>query len=215
VMQNSVVQGLRTNINQLEVKLKEARGNLGAKHPQYIRMEAELAELRNRLALETSHAASSYSSSSAVGKAKEAELKAAFDAQTRKILGMKNERDEIAVLVRDVETARKAYDAVTSRLTQTNLESQATRTNISVINSAVVPIAPSFPPTPERTLLIALLVGAVLAVAYALGLELLDQRIRTADDLADMLQVPVLAVIEPSPAAAKLAYRRAAALPSK
>jgi polysaccharide biosynthesis transport protein len=205
VMQNSAIQNLRASINQLEVKLKEAARNLGASHPQFQRMEAELSELRNRLAAETSHAVSSYSSSTAVARTKEAELKLAIDAQTKKVLNMKGERDEITVLMRDVETAKRAYEAVTTRLTQTNLESQANRTNVSVLTPAVEPIEPSFPPPLLKALLITLAASVVFAFGAALGAEFLDPRIRTAGDLGEMLQIPVLAVIERSKLPRRLA----------
>jgi uncharacterized protein involved in exopolysaccharide biosynthesis len=216
VMQNSAVQNLRASVNQLEVRLKEAARNFGASHPQYQRMETELAELRNRLALETSHALSSYASSTTVARTKEAELKLAIDAQTKKVLNMKRERDEISVLMRDVETAKRAYDAVTTRLTQTNLESQANRTNVSVLTPAVEPIEPSFPPPLLKALLIILAGSLLLAFGAALGAEFLDPRIRTAEDLGEMLQMPVLAVLERSRLPRRLAVSPAQrALPLK
>ena len=43
---------------------------------------------------------------------------------------------------------------------------------------------------------ISLFLGIVLGVGAALGLEMLDRRIRSADDLAEMLQLPVLSVIQ-------------------
>jgi len=43
VMQNSVVSALRSDIARMEAKLQEASGNLGTNHPQYRRMESELA----------------------------------------------------------------------------------------------------------------------------------------------------------------------------
>ena len=42
VMQNPVIQGLRGDILRLEAKLRDAGANLGAKHPQYRAMQAEL-----------------------------------------------------------------------------------------------------------------------------------------------------------------------------
>jgi chain length determinant protein EpsF len=216
VVQNPAVAGVRSSINQLEVKMKEAESNLGVRHPQYLRMASELDELRNRLESETRLATSGFSSSRAVGITRETELKAAIDAQTRKILTMKKERDEIAVLQRDVETAKRAYEAVTARLTQTNLESQATRTNIFVLNPAVEPIEPSFPMPRSKALLIAVAAGILLAGAAVVGLELLDRRIRTANDLAEMLQLPVLAEIGPSRPPRRLPFFGAAkALPSR
>jgi chain length determinant protein EpsF len=219
VMQNPVVAGLRTNIGQLEVKLKEAAGNLGVNHPQYRRMESELAELKVRLAAEVRHVASSYTATSgAIGKAKEAELKAAIELQKQKLLGTKNKRDEIAVLLRDVDTAKRAYEAVTNRYHQTSLESQANRTNVSVLTPAVVPVQPSFPKPLEQMLIMALAAGLLLGCAAAYGLELLDRRIRCADDLADMLQLPVLGVIESAMRTPRLGLASAArrlALPAR
>jgi succinoglycan biosynthesis transport protein ExoP len=217
VMQNSVVQGLRTSINQLEVKMKESQGNLGERHPQYRRMEAELAGLRERLAAEMKYAANTYESSSSVGLTKEADIRAAIDQQTRRVLNMKTQRDEIAVLVRDVETAKRAYEAVTNRQTQSNLESQATRTNVSVLSPAVEPLEPSFPLPMLKAVLVALLAGIVLGIGTVVGLEMLDRRIRTAQDLEQMLQVPVLAVVERSrlPRPRRKLLRGALALPLK
>lgn len=207
VVQNTAVSGIRSNINQLEVKLKEAAGNLGVRHPQYQRMELEIAEQKNRLAAEMKLATSGFSSSRAIGLSRETELKAAIETQTRKILTMKTERDEISVLLRDVETAKRGYEAVTTRLTQSNLESQATRTNIFVLNPAVEAIEPSYPMPRSKALLISLIAGLLLAGASVAGLEFLDRRIRTANDLAEMLQLPVLAVIGPSRLPRRLAFR--------
>jgi len=207
VVQNTSVQSIRATINQLEVKLKEAGGNLGTRHPQYLRMESELAEQKNRLAAEMKLATSGFSSSRVMGINRESELKAAIEAQTKKILTIKKERDEIAVLLRDVETAKRAYEAVTTRLTQTNIESQATRTNIFVLNPAVEPIDPSFPLPWLKVLLISLVAGILLAGASAIGLEFLDRRIRTVNDLEEMLQLPVLAVIGPSRQPRRLGFR--------
>lgn len=218
VLQNSVVQGLRTSIVQLEVKLKEAAGNLGTKHPQFLRMESELAELKARLETETTYARTTvtggFASSAAVGRSREAELRAAFEAQKKKLLEMKRERDQIAVLLRDADTAKRAYEAVNNRLTQTNLESQTTQTNVTVLSPAVPPLAPSFPKPPEVMLLGAVLLGIVLGGAAALGIEMLDRRIRSTEELAEMLQLPVIGVIARAREPRRLAFwnRRTALL---
>jgi len=195
VSQNTMIQSLRTSIAQLEVKIKESATNLGARHPQYLRMQIELGELKARLAAEMKQAASA-ASSIAIGRSMEADLRAAINAQTRRVLAMQKDRDEIAVLARDVEAAKRAYEAVTTRLTQSTLESQATRTNIFVLTPAVEPIDASFPMPLRKILLIALGAALLLAAASIAGLEFLDRRVRTADDLATMLQMPVLAVVE-------------------
>jgi len=129
-----------------------------------------------------------------VGRSKEAEIRAAIDAQRKKLLALKRERDELAVLTRDVEAAQKAFDAVAQRFNLTSLESQSTQTNVAVLNAATEPIEPSFPKL-LLNIVAAILLGTLLGTGAAFVLEILDQRVRSAADLADMLQVPLLGVI--------------------
>ena len=140
---------------------------------------------------------SSFAASSKVSKEKEAELAAAVQAQKEKLLKMKNERDQLAALQRDVDAAKSAYDTVSARYNQTNLASQTTQTNISVLVPAVEPTAPSFP-DPRKNTLMSIVVGLVLGVGVAVMFELIDRRIRSVDDLTEMLQLPVLGIVQGS-----------------
>ena len=194
VVQNSLIQQLKADIARQEAKLQEFAGNIGRNHPQYKRMESEIAALKQKLEAETRHITSGFATSRTVGRDKESELRAAIEAQKKKLLALKRARDELAVLMRDVDAAQKAYDAVAQRFNQTNLESQFTQTNASVLTPAKEPLEPSSPKI-LRNALFALIVGTVLGVGAALMLESLDRRIRSADDLAEMLPLPVLGVI--------------------
>lgn len=213
VLQNSVITGLRSEIARQEAKLQETAVKLGKNHPQYQQAESEIASLKQKLETETLHITSSFSTSRTVGKDKESELAAAIAAQKKKLLELKNERDQLAVLQRDVDAAKNAYDTVTLRYNQASLASQATQTNVSVLTPAVEPIEPSFPKPLVNTLL-SILVGIVLGVGAAFLFEILDRRIRSADDLAEMLQLPVLGVIQRSKKRGSLAFwrRRSTAL---
>jgi len=212
VMGNSVIVGLRTDIGRQEAKLQEIAGNLGKNHPQYLRMESEIASLRKQLDAETLHVTSSFSTSRSVGKARESDLTAAIAAQKKKLLELRSERDQLAVLQRDVDAAQSGYESVSRRYIQTNLESQVTQANVSVLSPAIEPLEPSSPNIP-RNMLMALLAGVLLGCGAAWLIELLDRRIRSAEDLAEMLQLPVLAVIE-RPRQPRLAFWRRALLPA-
>ena len=197
IMANPVITGLKSDIARREATLEETALNLGKNHPQYQRLESELASLRKKLEAETQNITRSYSTASTVGQSNEAGLKAAIEAQKKKLLALKNQRNELDVLQRDVDAATAAYDAVANRFNQTSLESQSTtQTNVSVLNPAVAPLVPSIP----KPLRVMLLLSIALGIATSLGaifmLEMLDRRIRSADDLAEMLQLPVLGVIQ-------------------
>ncbi|OGA47298.1 MAG: chain length determinant protein EpsF [Betaproteobacteria bacterium RIFCSPLOWO2_12_FULL_62_13] len=194
VVQNALIMDLKSRIAALEGKLQDLAGNVGRNHPQYQRQEAEIASLKQKLEVETRQIISGFSTSSAVGKDKESELRSAIDAQKHKLLQLKRERDELAVLMRDVDAAQKAYELVTQRFNQTSLESQSTQTNVSVLTPATEPIEPSFPKL-LLNIAISIFLGTLLGVGAAFILEMLDQRVRSADDLSAMLGLSVLGVI--------------------
>jgi chain length determinant protein EpsF len=196
VAQNNLITGLKSNLARQEAKLQELAGNLGLNHPQFQRLESEIAALRENLQAERRNIIKGFSASRRVYKTREVELQAAIEAQKNKLLRIKNERDHLAVLQREVEAAKKALDAVLNRLQQSTLDSQATQTNVSILTPAVPPLEPSFPKLVLYTLL-AIPAGLLLAVAAAYAYEMHDGRVRSRADLAGMLQAPVLAVIEP------------------
>ena len=207
VMQNTVVQGLRADILRLEAKLRDAGANFGANHPQYRAMQAELGELKARLEAETRHVVRGVSATRSVSGDKEREVKAALEAQRRKLLAMRTDRDQLAVLERDVEAAKQAYETAERRFTQSNLESHATQSNVFVIRPAIEPLEPSFPKV-KLYILASILFGALLGTGAAHMLETLDRRVRCVDDVAVLMRMRVLSVVERAASPGTLALQR-------
>lgn len=209
VINNPVVAGLRADMSRQEARLQELSARMGESHPQVVELKANIAELRSKIDSESRRVSGSVVVSNTINKQREAEIRASLDAQRTKVLAVKQQRDEISVLQREVETAQRSYDQVVARLSQTNLESQNTQTNISVLTPATEPSEPSSPKVVLNGL-IAFLVGLFLAVVMALVRELLDRRVRTLDDVSEGLGVPVLGSL-PRPVY-KLGGGRASAL---
>ncbi|SFH17709.1 chain length determinant protein EpsF [Nitrosospira sp. Nsp14] len=194
VMQNPLINSLKSDIARIEAKLQESSVNLGKNHPQTQRTQSELASLRNRLASETRHIHNSISTSYAVGKHKEEDLREAIERQKKHVLELNKQRDQISVLQRDVEVAQRNFEAVSQRFAQTRLESLAVQTNISVLNPASIPTEHSRPRI-LLNMLISLFLGPLLGVGIALMLELLNRRVRSVEDLIEVIELPVLATI--------------------
>lgn len=196
VMTNPVIMSLKTDIARLEARRQEMAGNLGRNHPQYQRAEAEIATLKQKMADEVSRIAGSIKTSNRVSLSKESELRAAIEAQKLKLLNINRQRDELAVLQRDVESAKKAYDAVAQRFTQTNLESKVTQTNVSVLAAAMAPLeSESSSPKILRNTMLAIFLGFWMGIGMVLVMERLDRRVRSAKDVERMLGHPILVEI--------------------
>lgn len=194
-LSSPVVAGLKTDITRTEARLQELGAKLGDRHPQVLELRASLAELRARYDAEVKRVGASVGVTNTINRARESQVRAELEAQRAKVLKMKEVRDEAYVLVRDLENAQRAYDGVLLRLNQTNLESQATHSNLSVLTQAVPPMEHSSPLVLLNTLL-AVFVGLLAGIAVALGREMFDRRVRSAEDLAAVTGLPVLAVLD-------------------
>ncbi len=194
VMQSSLINGLKADVARLEAKVNENNVNLGVNHPLRQRGEAELASLRNRLATESNRISASIETAYRVGKDRERELQSAVNAQKTKVLALNKQRDELNVYRRDVEADQRAYETVSQSASQTRLQSLTNQTNVVRLNTALAPIDPSGPKI-SINLLIAAFMGTLMGVGLALVLELMNRRVRSSDDLMQMLDLPVLASI--------------------
>ena len=195
VMENPLINQLKADVARLEAKLKEMSGNFGVNHPQYQRAVAELDELKARLKAETEKITASFSTAGRVSDAREADVKIAIEAQKKKVLDLKKQRDDINVLLREVDTAQKAFDSVGQRMVQSNLESQSIQSNIAILTAAIPPLQSSKPKV-LLNMLVSIFLGTMLAVGAALVLELGQRRIRSAEDIVEALDLPVLAELD-------------------
>ena len=204
VMQNPLINGLKSDIARLDAKLQESSVNLGKNHPQTKRAQSELASLRNRLASETRQIHNSIGTSYEIGKQKEQELLEAMEGQKKRVLDLNKQRDQISVLQRDVEAAQRTFEGVSQRSAQTRLESHSVQTNIATLNPASIPTEPSRPRI-LLNLLISIFLGTLLGVGLALLLELSNRRVRSEEDLVTAIDLPVFVTI---PSAGSLPARR-------
>ena len=203
VMQSPLINGLKVDIARLEAKLTESSVNLGKNHPQTLRTESELATLKAQLGLETRKITSSIETTYQVGKQRERQLKSALASQKSRVLKINKQRDELNVLRRDIESAQRAFEMVSQRASQTNIESQTNQTNILVLNPATVPTEPSKPRI-FLNVLVSILLGGLLGVGLALTMELSQRYVRSAQDLANALDMPVLGRVSSATEARKL-----------
>lgn len=191
VMQSPLINGLKADIARQEARLTEAAVNLGRNHPQFQRMETELRALRDQLDNETRKITTSITTTYEVNRQRESQLRSALEAQKQRVLLLNQQRDEIAVLRREIEMAQRLFDTVSSRASQSTLESQTSQTNIAVLNPAVPPTDPSGPRT-RLNVMIAMFLGGLLGVLLATTLEFIQRRVRSVDDLAALGPLPLL-----------------------
>ena len=114
-------------------------------------------------------------------------------------------------LMRDYESSKKAYDDLMEKRggsqLATNLERQQQGAQFRIIDPPSLPDKPSFPDRFKFSLS-GLAIGIVLAVFFGAGLEFIDDRVRTEQDLVEATSLPVLVEIPPLPTEAEIRRAR-------
>jgi len=195
VVTNPLIASLKSELSRQESDLQNVSNRLGSQHPDVIARRASIADLRARVASETARVASSVGVNNSVNQSRSGSLRAALEEQRAKVLKLKSGRDQAAVLQRDVDAAQRAYEAVLTRLSVTNLESQGgIQSSVSRLEQASLPIKPSSPRI-LINLLMAIVVGCLCALGTAVIRELRDRRLRTIEEIEPTFQQPLIGVL--------------------
>jgi len=195
VAANPLIQNLRVGLSNAEAKLAEVGQRLDKNHPQYLSAKAEVDKLRSELAAQTKVVSNSVGNNANIMRQREAEIRAALAAQKAKVLELNRTRDEMGVLMKDVESAQRAFDSTAQRSSQTRIEGQAEQADIAILNPATPPVEPTSPKVVLNTAL-SLVLGAMLGIGLGMLAELVDRRVRSENDLAEDLGIPVFGVID-------------------
>ncbi|HKA39958.1 MAG TPA: chain length determinant protein EpsF [Burkholderiales bacterium] len=194
VVNNPYIQKLNSELLLGEAKLQQMAAEYGANYPAYQRQQSENRALRQRLDAEMKKIVAGMENSMRQSAQREAELKAAIAAQRAHLLEDKVNRNELALLTRNVETAQRTYETALQRAVVSQVDSRASQANVTVLNPAVVPGEP-YRPRIALNIALSVAVGAMLGIALVILSELLDRRVRLSTDLDHGLEVPLLVVL--------------------
>ena len=167
---------------------------LGINHPQYQSTKAEVDKLKSQYQQAMHNIVESIGGSARNSEQRVSELAAQVAAQKTKVLSLNRLRDQLSLLQKDVDSSQRALEAVNQRFTQTNLEGQGNQTDVGILNPALAPQVPSSPKI-RLNLMMSIFLGTLLGVVCGLLQEMIDRRVRSAEDLLEIIGVPVLGVI--------------------
>jgi capsular exopolysaccharide synthesis family protein len=174
------------------------------KHPKYILASSSLNALSERLEAVTLKARARL----------QQELRVAYQKALTNERGLQQELDEAGtkamelgasavrfnVLSREVESDRALYDSVIGRLGETTLAAQIIPERIRVIQPAEAPARPSAP-KPLLIVALALFAGLTMGLVSIFLWDSMDMSFRTADEVEELLALPVLGAVHRLPRA--------------
>jgi chain length determinant protein EpsF len=193
VLGNPFIQKLKTDLLLGEAKLQELATQYGPNYPQYQRQLTENRSLREKIDAEIKKIVEGIEKSARLSREREAQLRSAMATQREEVLDRKEDRNQLAVLTRDVENAQRTYEVALQRFIVSQVEGRASQGNVTVLSPAVVPYKP-FRPKIALNIALSVVVGTLFGMGVVVLMEMLDRRVRSRNDLDGALNVPLLAV---------------------
>ena len=203
--EDPLIQKLEADLVNGETKLRELATRYGPNHPAYQSQLSENQSLRERFEAEMAKAVTALNGWNREKREWEQGLSASLAARRARMAELTEDRNELTVLRRDVESAERAYDTAMQRFVVSQVESRANQTSIGVLNAAAIPREPSSPKV-RLNIALSIVAGTILGVGIATVLEISKRRVRSRQDLDNAFGVPMIASLS--------AWRPGGALPA-
>ena len=198
ILSNGFIQELKTEVATLQRQRAALAERLGERHPEIIKINGSLQAAEAKLQGEIGKVVESVRNQYVAARAQEQSLTAALDGQKREALSMNRKAIEYSVRLREVESSRQIYDSLLQRAKETGISSELRTSNVRIVDLAE---RPGQPASPRRglDLLLALIGGSLLGCGLAFGLEYIDNRIKSPNELKMHLGLPTLGLIPSIP----------------
>lgn len=180
----------QAQLTQVEAQLADASKVLGPNHPQLQALRKQREVLIGQVAQERNAASAAASAAVSAARATAGML----EEQKAKVMGQRDKVEKLRLMQDEIDLRRTAYNNSVSRAAQLRQEAEIAEAGVVPLANAITPQEPAFP---KKGLMIGASIagGMGLGILTALLLELFGRRIRSSEDLAAVVEAPVLAVI--------------------
>jgi capsular exopolysaccharide synthesis family protein len=194
IASNAGVQAARSKLVDLQRQKVQLLERYGDKHPQVINVNAQLQDAQRQLDIAIA---------GAVQSVRNEYETAVIEEQTfaRNLEGAKSEATDLnrkgigyGVMEREAKSNREVYQSLLTREKELRVSANSRTNNVRVVDRAEVPRGP-ITPGGRRTWLMSVVIGLVLAVAVALGLDYMNDTIKTPEDVTRRLKLPFLGLV--------------------
>jgi capsular exopolysaccharide synthesis family protein len=194
VLQSPLIQRLREQESEIRRRRAELATRYGPKHPRMMNVEAELADLKNKIGLEVDKIVAGIKGEAEVAAIRVRTLEQ--NLETLKQESFRNSRAQVQMreLDREAEANRLLLQTFLTRFKETSSQDGIQQADARIISKAEVPVYASFPKK-RLIVLAAVFVGLGLGVGIAFLLEALDNGYRSPDLLRQELGLRPLGMI--------------------
>jgi succinoglycan biosynthesis transport protein ExoP len=191
---NPRVGKIKGEIGTLETEKSKLLKVYKEKHPEIVKVDAQIQHLRDSLDAEFKGTVQSVQTQVKVARSREASLFNEVNNLRREGQELNDKESQYQNLQHEVESNQQLYDSVVKRLKETGVAGGLENSNVRIVEDATPPRAP-ISPRKAWNLGMSIVAGLVLAFGVAFGLEYLDTTVKTPDDVERYLGLSVIGVV--------------------
>lgn len=169
-------------------------GKYGVSYPRVIQLQSQLTELDSSIAEENVKVGESLRAEFRAALKSQQMLQATFDEEKDNAYKMNQDAIQYGIMRREVDSSRDLYEGLLKRLKEAGILAGLRSSNINIIDTASVPVAPIEPKIPLNIAL-GCLGGIVFGISSAFIAENVDSSIRTPEDVETYCSLPSLGII--------------------
>jgi capsular exopolysaccharide synthesis family protein len=199
VLHHQVIRELNQQRAGAQRKVAELAKRYGPRHPKMIAARSDLEVASAELGREVRKVVSGISREYEVARRNEQQLAATWQARKAEVQDFNRKEFTLQGLQREVDTNRKLYDIFLTRIKSVSETGGFEKPHARIVDRAMVPTSP-VRPNIQRSMLVALVLGLVLGCAAAILLDVLDNTVKTREDVSDRLDAVLLGALPRVPA---------------
>jgi polysaccharide biosynthesis transport protein len=191
---NAGVQAARTKLVELQRQKVQLLERYGDKHPRVLDINAQLDDAQRQLDIAIAGAVQSVRNDYETAVIEEQTFARNLEGAKSDATALNRKGIGYGVMEREAKSNREVYQSLLTREKELRVSANSRTNNVRVVDRAEIPRAP-MTPGGRRTWLMSGVIGLVLAIAVALGLDYMNDTIKTPEDITRRLKLPFLGLV--------------------
>jgi succinoglycan biosynthesis transport protein ExoP len=198
IAQNSTIRDLKQEVGRLNAEKARMLQRYREGHPEILKVNTQIETAASRLRTETGKVLEAIGNDYRAALAEERGMNASLEDQKRQAIDLNRKNINYSILQREAEGERHVYNALLQQEKELRVVSNSRANNVQLMDAAEVPGGP-YTPNHGRDWLMALVLGLAIGLAFACGVEYLDDTVKIPDDVTTRLKLPLLGIVPAVP----------------
>jgi capsular exopolysaccharide synthesis family protein len=190
----SLLTTLRAQRASASAEMARLQPVYGPNYPQVKQLSAQIQAYDHEIAKQEQRVVNQAKDATGIAQAAESKATGMLGSRVHELYGQRDDLVQYELLSQEYESNRHMYESILARLREAAVDAGLDSADISIVDLASLPVAPSSMP-PATMGMLGLFFGALGGLAFALLLERLDTRLRDSRQIQDLLGLPAIAVV--------------------